>query len=430
MMALDFSGNTLPAVEITPESNSGLEYIYVLDGTSGVRMSYTSAGNGPVSWKKFSRLGGAYAEDIASTQNGRTSTVTLEPGDMGYIVESEGRQHCFWIVDYSAHELQLTALAPSPEQDCDRIRLTFTGSADEIPYYTVNGRRAVLPRELELEYTTLAFDETSFVYNPVRATETLAYIAAETSAPAPLTSTTFRLSGDRILRAWNRGLSIESPTVEPSAVAAMTDAAQEAREIDNEQKTTEDGLGGSAPVDITFRAAVTDAAIFREWQISRSAEFDTNELTFNDLEFTYTFQEQGTTYVRFVAANADATCEYVGDTYEVFIGESKLEIPNAFSPETSPGVNDEWKVSYRSLISYECHIFNRWGQELFSSTDPSAGWDGKKGGKYVGPGVYYYVIQAEGADGIHYKKAGDINIIGYSEGSPTSSGGDGGGSEN
>ena len=121
-------------------------------------------------------------------------------------------------------------------------------------------------------------------------------------------------------------------------------------------------------------------------------------------------------YVRFICNNSAGTCEYAGPTYEIFIGEAKLDIPNAFSPEGSPGVNDEWKVSYRSLVEYECHIFNRWGKELFSSREPSEGWDGRYGGKYVPSGVYFYVIKAKGADGVEYNRSGDINIIKYSAG--------------
>ena len=70
-------------------------------------------------------------------------------------------------------------------------------------------------------------------------------------------------------------------------------------------------------------------------------------------------------------------------------------------------------MSYKSLIDYECHIFNRWGKELFQSKDPAQGWDGKYGGKYVPAGVYFYVIKAKGSDGRKYNKSGDINIINY-----------------
>ncbi len=415
LLALEFTGNPLPAVEISPEASSGLEAVYVLENTAGVKASYTATGSGTPVWFRFSRLGGSFAEPVASTTDGRQSYITLASGDMGYIVEDGGRRHCFWIVDYSGHRLELGALSPSAEKDCGRQLLDFTGSADEIPFYSINGRRIVLSRDLKLEYTTLTFDEAAFAYNTTEATETLASIDHLVSVPAPLTITTFRLTGDRFMQAWNNLQSIESPAVQPYAAEANTRATQDSRDNDNEQKEGNEGLGGSAPCDITFEAVTGDAAVFHEWQISRSAEFDINELTYTDLEFTYTFREQGTTYVRFIAANADGSCEYVSPTYEIFIGESKLEIPNAFSPQSSPGVNDEWKVSYKSLVSYECHIFNRWGTQLFSSTDPAAGWDGKYGGKFVPAGVYYYVIQAEGADGIKYKRAGDINIVGYSE---------------
>jgi gliding motility-associated-like protein len=74
-------------------------------------------------------------------------------------------------------------------------------------------------------------------------------------------------------------------------------------------------------------------------------------------------------------------------------------------------VNDEFRVAYKSLVSFQAWIFNRWGVELFHWTDPAKGWDGKKGGQYVPPGVYFYVIEARGSDGRQYKEKGSINII-------------------
>jgi hypothetical protein len=48
---------------------------------------------------------------------------------------------------------------------------------------------------------------------------------------------------------------------------------------------------------------------------------------------------------------------------------------------------------------------------MFHWTNPAEGWDGKKGGKYVSPGVYFYIIEAEGADGEKYNRKGNINIL-------------------
>lgn len=410
VFGLDFSGSNTPVVSYTPQSSTGLEQVYVIENASGVTASYPSAN---VRWYRFSNLGGGYAQEVASTVSGSTSSVTLGRDDSGYIVEDGGRQHCFWIVNYANHRLALNALEPAPEQDCGRLMLVLDGEASEIPYYTVNGRRLTLSRELQLTWNTLEFDEDSFVYNPVAASETLDAIDTHFSVPAPMIDTHYHLSGDRFLKEWGQEESVESASVAASAVDANTRAVQSVRENDNEQKEDATGLGGSAPCEISFEAIISDAAIYHRWELSRDADFGILENSYSELDFDYTFTENGSYYVRLVANNDAGTCEFTGTVYEIFIGESKLLIPNAFSPQSSPGVNDEWKVSYKSLIQFECHIFNRLGTCLYSSTDPAQGWDGKYRGKFVPAGVYYYVIKARGADGVEYKRSGDINIINY-----------------
>lgn len=422
LYAVEFEGIPLvsaPPVSIAVDASTGLDGgVYVLPSTQGVRIMYTmQSADASLKWYRFSNLGGAYGEELAVVRSGATASIEAQASDMGYIIEEGALRTCFWVVDYSAHRLSMNALTPSNEQECGRLAMSFSGDAAEITYYTINGRRMVLSRELVAEYNTLKFDENSFSYVTATTSETIDAIGTTLSLPAPLCNTTVSLRGDKFLRAWGDEMSIESPTVTAVNVECETRATQNVREVDNEQKSGSDGLGGSAPCDIFFEASVSDAAVFTEWQISRSPDFDINENTFSDLSFEYTFREQGTTYIRFIANNADGTCEYIGATYEVFIGESRLDIPNAFSPNASPGVNDEWKVSYKSLVSYECHIFNRYGTRMFSSTDPAQGWDGKYGGKYVPAGVYFYVIKAEGADGIKYKRSGDINIMNYKQGS-------------
>lgn len=407
---VSFSNTSLKVIEVTPAASTGLDKVYVLPETEGVVMTFDGASSS-AKWLAFGSMGGAYSEEFATGP-----TAECRKGDMGYIVEDQGRQNCFWVVDYSEHTLNLESLTLSEESDCGRIVFEFAGQASDIVYYTINGRRTVLSRELKLDWQTLTFDQENFVYNQTPASETIDGITEIISAPAPLCATTFVLSGDRFLQKWGREEQIELYVTDILAVEAQTRATQTVREADNEIKDNSGDLGGSAPCEVTFEAVVTDASIFTEWQISRSPEFTTIENSYNETEFTYTFTENGTTYVRFNANNAAGTCPFEGEVYQIFIGESKLDIPNAFSPGGSPGVNDEWKVSYKSLVSFECHIFNRWGKELFSTTDPSQGWDGKIGGKTVPSGVYFYVIKAVGADGVKYNKAGDINIIKYTEG--------------
>lgn len=410
---LSFTGASRSVITVSPEASTGLDAVYVVSSAQGVTASYTSSD--AVSWSRFSNLGAAYAEAVTDVKHdGNTYSITLGADDMGYVIEDGGRQHYYWVVNYANHEARFDGLAISAEQDCDRTSLELQGKADRIVYYTINGRGEALDRGLTLTYTTLVFDEEAFAYKQTDVTEDLEYVGSVISVPAPLCDTDFELAGDCFMREWGIEEFVSSPTFTTRAVQAETAASQQEREVENEQKIEGGTLGGSAPCEVLFQAAVSDAAVFREWQLSKDPDFGIIENSFSDLEVTYTFNEQGTTYVRFIAADASGECEYYGDTYEVFVGESALQCPNAFSPFTSPGVNDEWRVSYKSIISFECHIFNKWGTKMATLTDPSQGWDGRYGGKEVPAGVYYYVIKAEGADGKQYKLSGDINIVGYS----------------
>lgn len=392
-------------VEITPPASTGLEAVYVVRDIHGIKVSHDSGK--AVKWSKFSSYGAAYAEEIGVS-------VSIEPqaADAGYVAELDGRSYYFWIVNYADHELSLNSVSvPDEQPDCNRTELHINGSGDRMVYYTINGRGEELDRGIKISYTTLSYDASSGSYHQTETVEDLAYLRPTVSVAAPLCDTRFTVSGDRFLQAWHIGEEIGSPHVPAHAVEAETTATQERREVDNEQTSGTSDLGGSAPCEVEFSAIATDAAVFYEWQLSRDSEFDEIDDRYSQTDFSYVFREQGTYYVRFFAANVSGQCDFTGPVYTVSIGASNLLCPNAFTPESSPGVNDEWKVSYKSIVSFECHIFNRWGVEMCSFTDPSLGWDGKYNGKYVPAGTYYYVIKARGADGRVYNLSGDINIV-------------------
>jgi gliding motility-associated-like protein len=64
------------------------------------------------------------------------------------------------------------------------------------------------------------------------------------------------------------------------------------------------------------------------------------------------------------------------------------------------------------LRSYELIIFDRWGTELFRTSDTSRGWTGKnEGGIEMAEGTYYYVIAAEGFDGKKFDKGGNLTLL-------------------
>lgn len=410
---VSFHGNSSEVIRIDPDRQSGLDAVYVADGVGSLSVSFTSSS--PLTWLRYGHGGGAYGEPAPGvTRSGDIWTLANPEGNTGYMIETEaGTKFYFWLVDYSTQPFEAEALSIT-STDCSSTALAFTGSAPRMAYTSINGRSIEIDRQIEIRYSTMQWDAGQEQYAITAVEETRPWIDRNLSVVAPLCSTSYTISGDRFLRRWNREEEAVSGIEAPTAVEAHTDAIQTTRDNDNEQRPADsEALGGSAPVEIRFSAAVTEAAIFTEWQMSRYPEFDIVDYSSNDLNLDYTFREAGTTYVRFVAANADGTCDFTSDTYSVFVGESALICPNAFSPGASEGVNDLWKVSYKSLISFECHIFNKWGVKMAELTDPSQGWDGRYAGKLVPAGVYYYVIKATGADGKRYNRSGDINILNY-----------------
>lgn len=67
-----------------------------------------------------------------------------------------------------------------------------------------------------------------------------------------------------------------------------------------------------------------------------------------------------------------------------------LEFPNAFTPDGN-SINDAFgPVVSCNITEYIFRIYNRWGEMVFFSEDPTAKWDGNFKGNPVTEGVYIY----------------------------------------
>lgn len=434
--SLTFSGSSRKIIEVEPERNTGLDKIFVVYDTDGVSASYTATSSDDVVWYRYSNLGGGFAEEITDiVKSGNTYTLSKLQGDMGYIVEDGTNRSYYWVTGYKPHELTLRSATVSAESDCSMTILNINGTASPIHYYTITGQQRTLDRDIIVEYNTLQPDRENRQFTSV--VETKHFEAIDDNgclyiSPSPLTDTDFTISGDTFMRQWGSYSQCHTDTYITPAVDSFVYADQaphtSGNEASNEITSGDEGtLGGSAPADITFTAVYSDAILHHEWQFANDEEFEDITYRFNDSEINYIFRDEGITYVRYIGSNADGSCQTYSETFVVSIGASELKCPNAFSPGASEGVNDIWKVSYRSIIEFECHIFNRQGEEIFSFNDPSQGWDGTRRGKLVKPGVYFYVIEALGADGKQYKKSGDINILRYTRrANGSTTGGEGG----
>lgn len=411
-----FTGCDVDPVVVTPDVNTGLKKIYVLHNTDGVGMTYTATTMNPVTWFTYGEGGGGYAQEILDVIDDRDnpylSGIAQVQGNCGYIIEEGTTRSYVWVTDYSKFPLSLATLAADEDGDCGTVTLHVEGSGADIPFYTINGARRILSREIKLSYDNLEYVD-SVGYEPKAATDLIEGYKPTIVMPAPLCDTEFTLTGDRFMEAWGEEQTIGSDLWHTQAVEVQTIAVQELRNNDNEKRPPGEGLGGSAPCHITFTSFCSQAVVHKEWQMATDMDFNNIVLRLNQDEVEETFTEAGTTYWRFIGSNADGSCESSGDVYTVNIGVSELYCPNVFTPGTTPEVNDIWKVSYKSITEFHCVIFNRWGNKMIELNDPSEGWDGYYRGKLVPAGAYYYVIKAVGSDGQRYDLTGDINIIRY-----------------
>ncbi|MBL7802174.1 MAG: gliding motility-associated C-terminal domain-containing protein [Saprospiraceae bacterium] len=70
-------------------------------------------------------------------------------------------------------------------------------------------------------------------------------------------------------------------------------------------------------------------------------------------------------------------------------------LPNAFTPNED-GANDRFRPfpGWRFVERVDMQIFNRWGNLVFSTTDPDINWDGRnESGQELAEGTYFYVCQ-------------------------------------
>jgi gliding motility-associated-like protein len=100
------------------------------------------------------------------------------------------------------------------------------------------------------------------------------------------------------------------------------------------------------------------------------------------------------------------------DSFRVKVVPQQVFVPNAFSPN-GDGNNDVFKVgTIRNMVNIpEFRVFNRWGQEMFYTTDVTKGWDGNYKGVKQDSGVYHYIIRVAYANGKTQFLKGDVTLI-------------------
>ncbi len=103
---------------------------------------------------------------------------------------------------------------------------------------------------------------------------------------------------------------------------------------------------------------------------------------------------------------------------------NNLFVPNVFTPNND-GINDDFVVSpdtlsptgerssWSNFTFYSIAIFDRWGKEVYSSSDPAQPWNGRVSNTQdlVPDGVYYYIIKTT-CGAANNERKGFVEVLG------------------
>ncbi len=111
----------------------------------------------------------------------------------------------------------------------------------------------------------------------------------------------------------------------------------------------------------------------------------------------------------FIRATTEHGCT-IEDSVTALVAETVIAMPNAFRPGN--GNNPVLKPTIRGIVVLKSFsIYNRWGNQLFSTSDITKGWDGHWNGELQPMGVYVYRIEGFTEKGKRFYKQGNVTLI-------------------
>ena len=206
--------------------------------------------------------------------------------------------------------------------------------------------------------------------------------------------------------------------------------------IVTEASFTASPMNGEAPLTVTFsNTSKNGSPGYYEWFFYRDIDeikkeivetggpVDSIYLVAYDDAPVYTYENSGNYLVKLVSKHVSESFTCV-DTFlmkNFIVADTSFVIaPNVFTPN-GDGVNDEYVIKYWSMKSIEINIYNRWGKRVhhwesgdvpgFEDTRSESVWDGRIGGRYASPGVYYWDVVGRGRDGKRRTDHGFLHLF-------------------
>ena len=101
-----------------------------------------------------------------------------------------------------------------------------------------------------------------------------------------------------------------------------------------------------------------------------------------------TVSDSGNYWVRV----SDGTC-YNYDTINIEIVNCDLFVPIVFTPNSDSYNDYFYAVASDDITDFDLAVYNRWGEQMWETTEITGKWDGKKNSKDCATGTYFWVVE-------------------------------------
>lgn len=314
----------------------------------------------------------------------------------GYMIKLGELREVFWVFDYDSLRADITAV--DAILSCTETELQLEGIIPQMQYTNLQGKLCIYPRQCRVSYMDAKWSSESEAWVDSLAQQEADFRETIVVGASPV-ATDFTISDPLAALLELTEDSLRSPVYSPMALKAnplaiVTTRGKEGDPSNEVERPIDPSelIRRSAPLIVTFRANALNADYY-QWNIYRGSD---RILQRNEAQHQYTFTEPGN-YRAVVGMSNSHDCQLDSVEFLISVSESMLTVPNVFTPN-GDGMNDEFRVVYRSIKEFHCWVYNRWGHKVYEWTDPAKGWDGTIGGKPAAEGAYYYVIRALGTD--------------------------------
>jgi gliding motility-associated-like protein len=399
----DFTEQTSYPV-FTP--NDPVFYFYGNEGDQKGSLIAQSGGQGVTfTWEKYNAQTGTFNFLLTEVSDKSTQS-NLADGCYRVSFTENGRAFQFraWIFNS-----WISPTAAVSESDCSKFRLQASATGSNYTYYDLSSGQPVVlnPGYRYVWYvgtTLFATIQSPYINDPPSIDTKYKVEITDRAGCMKSAEVTYLSIVPKAKFSWTTPQAIDAQYSNPEAPAEI-DFKNESENADRDKYEWHLFKDKSVIEDEASSGVLKDSIM--------DILYDENPV--------YIYENSGKYKVKLVVAkeNPELTCRdtfYLEDY--IVVDTSLVKVVPVFTPN-GDGINDEMVIKTRSLESLDFQVFNRWGKSVhhFSKSgyipDDSelAAWDGRVGGKLVPAGVYFYVVDANGRDGVRRRKKGFVQIV-------------------